>query len=183
MKVLFDHNSLIPSPEPRWNSIIIDRLPGDAFADPAGRGYAHHYIQGGEVGEDGKYQSGAMRLHKGGLIEAWRKAGSDGAGKEVIEHIESHLKAAGIEIKNQDRKNIYLGKTGELEMKGLPRIDEIDLNRVVAKIDLARARSGDDLETREIDKINLLTRSDVKKSDIYAFPVWASNDQDRKSVV
>lgn len=171
----FDHNSDLAIPEAQWNSIVVDRLPEEAFA--ADRGYAHHYIVNGKRGEDGKYSGGKMLLHKGGLIEAYREAKKDGAGPEIIGHLENHLAEAAITIRQPERKNIYLGITGEMKMNGLlPRIDEIDLNRVVAKIDRARARSGDDVEGRELELINNIARADIKKSDLYLFPVWASND-------
>ena len=58
----------------------------------------------------------------------------------------------------------------------LPRIDEMDFNRIVASIDSARARSGDNIECRELEKINQLSLNPLKKNDLYIFPAWISND-------
>ena len=174
----FGHNSVLISPEPQWNSIIIERLPDTAFA--VGRDYPHHWIHSGQgLDEGGRYVSGVMYLSKGGVIEAYRQAVKDHAPENIINHLKNHITEAGIEIRDiNDRPNIYQGRTGEIKMQNglLPRIDDMDLNRIITSIDSARARSGDKIENREIEKINQLSIKPVQKEDIYIFPMWISND-------
>jgi hypothetical protein len=158
---------------------VIDRLPDEAFA--LDRKYPHHWIRNGTLDPDGnRYIGGKMYLSKGGVIESYRQALKDKAPAEVIQHLENHIGRSGIEIKEEadEPKNIYSGRTGETKMKdgALPRIDEVDLNRIIARIDLARARSGDEIENGQLEKINSIARSELKKSDVYIFPVWVSND-------
>lgn len=174
----FRHSSTVISPEPQWNSIAVDKLPENAFIPgKAGRDYPHHWVKGGEADKAGHYISGDLYLSKGGLIEAMRQAKKQKAGKEVIDHLKAHIQEAGIEIREEKQANIYEGITGEIDMKGtLPTVGEIDLNRIVARIETNRARSGDDIEQPELDQINLLARTNLDKKDIYVFPVWASND-------
>lgn len=110
-----EHNDTINETEPDWGSIDKTKLPLKAFVYDAPDTdnekkstwkYPHHYVEGGEVGEDGVYSSGDMYLHKGGLNAAWAAAQGartgDKADAAIIAHLQAHRDAIGINEDNKD---------------------------------------------------------------------------------
>lgn len=162
----------VVSPEPAWASIIEDRLPDEAFVS-AGRKYAHHWVRHGEIrGEGDRYTDGEMYLHKGGLIEAIRRAEKDGADPEVLDHLRAHQKVIGFGKKSLARKE---PGDGIMKEGRLPRINDIDLYRIVAEIDASRSLEGEEVESK-LPAINRLARTPLKAEDVFAVPLWVSND-------
>lgn len=93
--------------EPSWGTVNKRKLPREAFAEdrpdnPSEWGYPHHFVTGGAVSEDtGRFTSGTMFLHKGGLNAAWAAAMGARTGKKadsfIISHIRKHRDALGLE--------------------------------------------------------------------------------------
>jgi hypothetical protein len=78
------------------------KLPDVAFADRAGRRFPHHWVQnGGDPDEKGRYTTGTLLLHRGGLNAAWSAAHGARSGEKadqaVISHLEMHRKALGLD--------------------------------------------------------------------------------------
>jgi phage I-like protein len=100
------HNSTLANNEPDWGSVDKTKLPRIAFADQGQAdqkstwSFPHHWVEGGQVGDSGVYDSGDMYLHKGGLMAAWAAAQGAHTGNkasaEVIAHLEAHRKAIGM---------------------------------------------------------------------------------------
>jgi hypothetical protein len=117
------HNSKVTDSEPSWSSVDKRKLPMRAFAYeqadpdmPSSWSYPHHYVVGGAVDEEtGRYKSGDMYLHKGGLNAAWAAANGSRSGKKapqwIIDHLQKHRKALGLE---EDEKSVH----NEIEAKG-----------------------------------------------------------------
>ena len=96
------HNSEVADSEPSWGSVDKTRLPDAAFADREGRKYPHHWVEGGgDQDDDGRYTSGTMWLHRGGLGDAWGAAHGARSGQdapaEVIAHLRAHRSALGLD--------------------------------------------------------------------------------------
>jgi len=101
------HNSKVADSEPSWGSVDKTKLPRGAFAEKgeAGSvstwGYPHHWVSGGGEPDDaGRYTTGTMYLHKGGLNAAWAAAQGARSGQEasstVKSHLNTHRKALGL---------------------------------------------------------------------------------------
>lgn len=86
----FSHNSEVESDEPDWGDVVKTELPDDAFADEDARSYPHHWVEGGDI-EDGRFVSGTMYLHRGGLGTATAAARGARSGKQASEHVKAHL--------------------------------------------------------------------------------------------
>lgn len=96
------HNSETAEGEPAWSEVDKTRLPDGAFADRGNRKYPHHWVQGGgDLDDDGRYTSGDMFLHRGGLNAAWGAAHGARSGQDalqsVISHLQAHRRALGID--------------------------------------------------------------------------------------
>ncbi len=108
------HNSKTADTEPDWGGLDKTKLPRNAFADEGDPdkkstwAYPHHWVKNGTLGKDGVYTSGDMYLHKGGLNAAWAAAqgarSSQKASQAVIDHLEAHRKALGLDKENKDNK-------------------------------------------------------------------------------
>lgn len=102
------HNSTTDPNEPPWADVDKTALPRNAFADmgdPEKKStwaYPHHWVKNGG-GKDGSgvYTTGDMYLHRGGLNSAWAAANGARSGEKasqaVIDHLESHRKALGLD--------------------------------------------------------------------------------------
>jgi len=170
----------IIEPEPQWSSIAHEKLPLVAFADPS-LNYPHHWVTKGKVsGETGRYDEGKLYIHKGGLIESYLRAQENGASAPVINHLKEHIDSLGIKVRERTAQQEAVAplKLGEIKMNEgrLPEIGVFDLDRVTTEIDHTLARSGMDIENRELEVINSIARRDLKKSEIYTFPMYISND-------
>ena len=99
------HNSKIDKSEPTWAQVDKTALPDNAFADEKDRGYPHHWVKDGKKDKDGRYESGEMFLHQGGLNAAWSAANGGHTGKKassaVLSHLEAHRKALGLDKKDE----------------------------------------------------------------------------------
>jgi len=88
------HNSETADSEPTWSSVNKTNLPDSAFADRESRRYPHHWVRnGGDPDDDGRYTTGEMFLHKGGLNAAWSAAQGARSGEDASDAIKSHLSA------------------------------------------------------------------------------------------
>lgn len=89
------HNSETAGSEPSWGSVDKSRLPDNAFATMnEERKYPHHWVSGGgELDDDGRYTSGTMYLHRGGLNAAWQAANGARSGQQASSAIKAHLNA------------------------------------------------------------------------------------------
>ncbi len=94
----FTHNSTVDEDEPDWGNIDKTKLPRTAFADTGESdkvstwGFPHHYIKGGgSPDDDGRWTTGTMFLHRGGLGAARAAAEGARAGEEAAPAIKSHL--------------------------------------------------------------------------------------------
>src|SRR5262249_9799598 len=97
----FVHNSKTAESEPQWSSVDKTALPDMAFADRPDRSYPHHFVEnGGKPDDKGRYTTGTLYLHKGGLNAAWAAAMGAHTGEKaspaVIAHLEAHRKALGL---------------------------------------------------------------------------------------
>ncbi|HUV95817.1 MAG TPA: hypothetical protein VMX14_13460 [Anaerolineae bacterium] len=96
------HNSNVADSEPTWSEVDKNNLPNSAFADREARRYPHHWVQnGGDPDDDGRYTTGMMYLHEGGLNAAWSAAqggrSGEAASNEIKSHLQTHRKALGKE--------------------------------------------------------------------------------------
>lgn len=94
------HSSKLAESEPAWGSVDNRKLPRAAFAERGDAdkvsswGYPHHWVQnGGNPDEDGRYRSGMMFLHKGGLHAAWAAAQGARSGRQASAAVKAHLNA------------------------------------------------------------------------------------------
>lgn len=94
------HNNNTSDSEPRWSGVDKTKLPRKAFADMGDPDkvstwrYPHHWVSnGGAPDDDGRYTTGTMHLHKGGLNAAWAAAQGARAGREAPPAVKSHLNA------------------------------------------------------------------------------------------
>jgi capsid assembly protease len=102
------HDSKTSDKEPTWSDVDKTKLPRVAFA---GQGdadkkstwsYPHHWVEGGGQPDDnGVFTTGTLWLHREGLNAAWSAAqgGRSGqkASQDVIDHLQKHRKAMGLE--------------------------------------------------------------------------------------
>ena len=92
----FTHNSKTAKSEPSWGSVDKAKLPPVCLVtkgkDRGDLKFPHHFIKGGEVGDDGIYKSGKCHLHLGGLRSALQYAGGARSGKKASSAIAAHLK-------------------------------------------------------------------------------------------
>ncbi len=104
----FSHNSKVAEGEPAWGKVDKAKLPRLAFADmgkPESVStwrYPHHWVKGGGSPDDsGRFTTGTLYLHKGGLNAAWAAAQGARSGEEasaaVKGHLQKHRKALGLE--------------------------------------------------------------------------------------
>ena len=99
------HNSKLADNEPQWGDWIDKNrssLPDAAFADSANRAFPHHWVEnGGDANADGRWTSGTMYLHKGGLNAAWSAANGahtgDDASPAIKDHLQVHRSALGLD--------------------------------------------------------------------------------------
>lgn len=91
------HNSTVADSEPAWGAVDKTKLPRNAHAHLGEAGkkgtwkFAHHGVEGGKVGDEGVYVSGAMYLSRGGLNAAWQAAQGARSGSEADPGVKSHL--------------------------------------------------------------------------------------------
>jgi hypothetical protein len=119
------HNSKISDSEPKWGTYEPanrTKLPDNAFADPTNRSYPHHWVSGGKVGKSGKFTSGTMYLHEGGLNAAWAAANGARSGQDaspaIKAHLQRHRRALGRDTKAQNAVQYeHSHKTEENEPK------------------------------------------------------------------
>jgi hypothetical protein len=118
----FTHNSSLSKNEPDWGTVDKTKLPRKAFADQGDAAkvstwsYPHHWVSnGGSPDKDGRFTTGTMYLHRGGLNAAWSAAQGGRSGEkasaEVIAHLESHRKALKLDTRQShdlDREEIPL---------------------------------------------------------------------------
>jgi len=188
-----EHSSVEVQPPPRTSSIVVDRLPPDAFALVVDQGdgkfnlrYPHHWVRKGEICEiDGRYVSGEMFVHRGMLIEAMRKAKEEGAPEEAIQHMQGHIDDLGVKIRQLApaivipepiARRMRPGMTSDMLPADLPIFGQADLDRMVVEIDTRSARSGDDIEKWEMEKINSIALADLDRKELFTFSMWASNE-------
>lgn len=102
----FRHNSSVADSEPAWGRVDNRKLPRLAFADMGEADkvstwrYPHHWVQnGGGTDEKGRFTTGTMYLHEGGLNAAWAAAHGARSGQRasasVISHLQTHRSALG----------------------------------------------------------------------------------------
>jgi len=134
----FNHNSNVADSEPNWGDVDKNKLPLRAFAweDPGTErdkvstwSYPHHWIKnGGDPDDDGRFTTGAMYLHEGGLNAAWAAAQGARSGKkasqEVIAHLEKHRKALGLEQKSKEvidphARRVHIVERPQLQAKAM----------------------------------------------------------------
>ena len=97
------HNSQTADDEPTWSEVDKTSLPDSAFADREARKYPHHWVQNGADPDDaGRYTSGTMYLHEGGLNAAWSAAQGGRSGEEASTQIKSHLQTHRTALGKQD---------------------------------------------------------------------------------
>lgn len=101
----FEHSSQVVEGEPTWGTVTKTRLPRTAFArqgdpDKVGTwGFPHHFVKnGGTLSKGGRFTSGEMYLHKGGLGNAWDRANQEASeiGAEEKAHLNDHRRILGI---------------------------------------------------------------------------------------
>lgn len=106
-----DHNNTVADSEPSWGSVDKTALPLVAHvwnANNTDTGkkstwkYPHHWIQNaGNKNDMGIWTTGTMYLHKQGVSVAWAAAMGARSGQRaaaaVINHIQAHRKALGLE--------------------------------------------------------------------------------------
>jgi hypothetical protein len=135
------HDSETAKSEPEWGSVDKGKLPRVAFAEhgepdkKSTWGYPHHFVEGGELGDEGVYTSGTLYLHRGGLNAAWAAANGarsgDKAPEHVIAHLQAHRRALGLDKED--------GKTST------PRTPVLDSRRErIRKADQAARRQRSD---------------------------------------
>ena len=86
----FTHDSIVDEHEPQWSNVDQSKLPNQAFADPKLRLFAHHWVRGGVMGDDGRYSGGTLVLHSQGAEMALRDAQASNASPSVLEHFRRH---------------------------------------------------------------------------------------------
>jgi len=97
------HNSTLADTEPDWGTVDKTKLPDNAHADFKARSYPHHFVQGGGApDEDGRWTTGTMYLHRGGLSAALAAAAGARSGEEAPAAIQAHLKAHADTVKPAD---------------------------------------------------------------------------------
>lgn len=108
----FRHNSTVADSEPTWSEVD-KTIPRIAFAymgesdKPSTWGYPHHWVQGGgSPDENGRYTTGTLYLHRGGLNAAWSAAQGGRSGQkaapEVRSHLQSHRTDLGLDDNAED---------------------------------------------------------------------------------
>jgi len=126
------HNNKLADREPAWGQVDNKKLPRNAFADMGEEdnvsswGYPHHWVQnGGAPDEDGRYTTGNMFLHRGGLGVASAAAEGARSGKKakaiVIRHLNAHRRKLGLEliggVEDQEKFQEKTEKIGIIENK------------------------------------------------------------------
>lgn len=111
----FKHNSVVADDEPTWGEVDKDRLPRVAFADEGEADkvstwkYPHHWVEGGgNPDEDGRYTTGTLRLHRGGLASARQAAGGARSGQKAPAEVIAHLNGHAEEIGMGEKQNAVL---------------------------------------------------------------------------
>jgi hypothetical protein len=106
----FQHNSTVEDKEPQWGDVDKTKLPRKAFADEGDAdkvsswSYPHHWVKdGGSPDDNGRYTTGTMYLHEGGLNAAWSAANGGRSGQEASSEVKSHLQAHRKALKLDDR--------------------------------------------------------------------------------
>lgn len=111
----FSHNSRVKDNEPGWGSVDKQELPWKAFVWEAPGfdrdqvstwSFPHHWVaNGGAPDENGRFTTGELFLHKGGLNAAWAAAQGARSGEKapqaVIDHLQKHRKALGLDEKTR----------------------------------------------------------------------------------
>ena len=111
----FTHNSKVADREPDWGSVDKTKLPRIAFADTGVPDkvstwrFPHHWVQnGGDPDENGRYTTGTLYLHRGGLNAAWAAAQGARSGEKadeaVIRHLQAHRRALGLDENRTESK-------------------------------------------------------------------------------
>lgn len=163
------HNStLSEDPEPEWGEVDKDRLPDNAHANDE-RGFPHHFVKdGGDPDEAGRYTTGDMFLHKGGLDAAWGASQGARTGEkaspEVIAHLSAHRNALGLE------ENVPV-KTSLIEkLKGV-RLTEATALEEKARFTMLMRAVGD-----ELDELRFGSKADVPVAEKVAFVQQVASD-------
>lgn len=87
------HSHRIDPNEPPWESIATRELPTRACVGA----YFHHWVRdGGEKDGAGRYLTGRLLLHRGGLQAALARAESDNAPVRIMRHLRQHAAAVGL---------------------------------------------------------------------------------------
>lgn len=138
-KAAMTHNSKTLDAEPDWAKVNKAELPRIAFADmgdPEKKStwkYPHHWVSNGK-----------LYLHKGGLNAAWQAANGARSGQKadqaIIDHLQKHRKAIGLEKSDFMDKIVNAVKTVfQKDFNGEVARDEIrdsvwKLSDAIAKI-------------------------------------------------
>lgn len=124
MVVAFEHSwSNTVTDEPSWGDVDKSALPRIAFADKGDAdkkstwGYPHHWVKGGaKKDENGVYTDGELHVHTGGVNAAWSAAQGGRSGQKapqaVIDHLEHHRRALGIDKKDDNKSSRHLALSG-----------------------------------------------------------------------
>ena len=118
--VAFEHSwSNTVADEPSWGDVDKSALPRIAFADKGDAdkkstwSYPHHWVKGGTKKDDnGVWTDGELHVHTGGVNAAWSAAQGGRSGQKasqaVIDHLQHHRRALGLDKKNDDKSSRYL---------------------------------------------------------------------------
>ena len=125
------HTDEMDDEEPDWGDVDKSELPRNAFADQGDPDlkstwrFPHHWVRGGQIGENDIFESGDLLLHRGGLNAAFAAAqgarSGEEASEEVMEHLRAHRVSIGLESEegeeaalsndNQDEDTTKMDKT------------------------------------------------------------------------
>jgi len=117
----FRHSSKVAENEPAWSRVDKTKLPRIAFADQGDPDkvstwrYPHHWVEGGgDPDENGRYTTGKLWLHEGGLKAAWAAAQGARSGREapaaVKAHLNAHRKDLGLDEKSESVEGADQGR-------------------------------------------------------------------------
>lgn len=151
------HNHEVSEDAPDWGDVDKTKLPRNAHAGEGEAGekstwrLPHHWVKGGEVGDDGTYSDGTMYLHRAGLSNAWAVAGKEDseAPTGAKEHLAKHREALGLEGEPKARATgTVVAEAGSPEALHYKTPEEIHEEIITA------ADAGADVWTsEEIEKI------------------------------
>jgi len=150
------HNNTLEDGEPSWGDVDKTKLPFKAFVWEASDTdkekvstwrYPHHWVKsGGDPDDNGRYTSGDMYLHEGGLNAGWVAAQGARTGEKaeqaIISHLEKHRKAIGKDEEEGSSKTSAIGS--KVIDKDARRVSTIrNGNDLQAKARLGKAKKND----------------------------------------